>query len=129
VGPGKRLLSYAGVSAIVMPLNLLTAWLLTVGGLHYLLATVAGYVVHTVLVFVLNHRWTFKHAEVKRRSALAKTFVVHGGSFLIVLGVTSACVEFLGIGFLISRLFASACAGGWDFLLDSHFTFGVHPLR
>jgi len=129
VSPKVRILLYGGVNVIALAPNLLTAWLLTEWGMQYLLATICGYVVHIAGAFVLNHTWTFKHSNASRGKAVARTTLVHIGSFTIVMLVTPLCVEVFGTSFIVARLTASVYAGIWDYLLDSHFTFEVHPFR
>ena len=129
MGPVQRFLLYSGVNSVAFVCNLTVAWVLTTWGMQYLLATVCGYVVHLTLVFVVNHTWTFRTGDVRQGAAVLRMCVVHIGSFVLVMTVTPLCVELLGMSYLFARLIAALCAWVWDYLLDSHVTFGVHPFR
>ncbi len=121
----QRFLKYSSVNAVLLPLNLTTAWTLTAMGIHYLLATIVGFGVQIFLAFFINRNWTFKRPDIRAGTGLLKASLVEISAILVVLVTTWFWVETVGLEFLTARVIAVGVVGVWCFLLDSLFTFQV----
>jgi putative flippase GtrA len=122
----QRIAVYAGVNTLCLPCNIGLAWILTTHGLHYILATIAGFMLHVLLAFSLNRTFTFR-SSVSARNGLAKSAIVAITGVFVAVAVTALCVEVVGLSFLASRILAMFVAGLWDYVLDSQFTFREQP--
>ncbi|MBC7836657.1 GtrA family protein [Acetobacteraceae bacterium] len=124
-----RAVSYTGVNAAVLPFNLATAWILSALGVHYLLATAAGFILHVVVIFFVNRRWTFDREDLMTSEGLVRTAIIHGLSFCVAMGTVAVCVEYYELQFMWARVIAVAVCGMWDYMGDSFFTFRRNPFR
>ncbi len=122
-------MKYISVNTLLLPLNLALAWMLTELGLHYLLATLAGFTLHVTISFFINRGWTFKKPETQTRNGLFRAALVEVGTIVIVLCVTAGFVELAHTSFLTARIYATLLAGVWSYIMDSLFTFQVKPFK
>ena len=125
----KRILKYGSVNLVLLPLNILIAWILTHLGMHYLLATAIGFTVQITLAFLINRRWTFEKMSITVTSGLARSMVVEATALMVVIVTTWIGVEYLSLSFVSARIAAVVVAGVWCYILDSLFTFKTHPFR
>jgi putative flippase GtrA len=127
--PLKRMLAYGSVNAVLLPLNLAIAWALTEIGVQYLLATIAGFIVHLTLEFFINRRWTFQRLDLAALSGLTRALCVQLSALVVVVMTTWVGVEMIEVDFVYSRGLAVVTAGVWCYGLDCLFTFRVQMFR
>jgi putative flippase GtrA len=110
---------------MLFPLNLFIAWSLTEAGMDYRAATVAGFFTHVSIAFFINRTWTFHKAEVRTDTGLLKTWTIGASDLAIALAMTTALVEYAGLGFLYARIGAALTVFIWSYVLNCIFTFRV----
>lgn len=127
--PLKRAFFYYIVDGVTFVLNIFIAWVLVQYGVHYLLATILGFVFQTVAAFFLNKTWTFNQPHLRVSRGLFVTSLVQITAFCLVIGLTAFGVEYLAFPFLLVRIVSGVIAGVIAFVLDSRYTFGVSLLK
>lgn len=91
-------------------------------GLDYRLANVIGYLVGSVLSFVLNRSWTFRYDGVWWLSAIRWSAVV-GACFLLNFGVVVLLYEKFHVPVGIAQLAGVACYTAASFVGGRFFAF------
>lgn len=125
----KRILKYASVNVLLLPINILIAWQLTDAGMNYLLATSIGFGIQVTTAFLINRKWTFERKDIAIGSGLIRSAVVEVSALGIVVLTTWIGVAVMSADFMVARVSAVFTAGVWCYLLDSFFTFRTHPFR
>ena len=123
--PLRRMLTYGSVNLILLPLNLATAWALTEIGVQYLVATAVGFMVHVVLEFFINRRWTFERLDLKTIPGLVRALCVQVSALIVVPLSTKFGVELAHLDFVYARGSAVVTSAVWCYVLDHLFTFRV----
>ena len=124
-----RILKYAGVNGALLPLNIGIAWALTEMGMHYLIATAIGALVHLTIAFFINRQWTFLKPELAAVPGLIRAAFVETVAICIMLAATYAGVELLALQFFWARVLGVVASGIWMYIGDSTFTFKTKPFR
>lgn len=108
-----RILIVGGLSLVIAYLTFL---LLISIGVHYLIASVANFLVYLVVNFTLNKTWAFKSKGNTRNQALAHTSLHLGNQLLIMAGLW-LLVEKAGIPAAWSQAIMQVLVTGLVFVL------------
>jgi len=108
-----RMLIVGGISLLTAYLTFL---LLISVGVHYLIASVANFLVYLVVNFTLNKTWTFESKGNTRNQALAHTSLHLGNQLLIMVGLW-LLVEKAGIPAAWSQAMMQVLVTGLVFIL------------
>lgn len=126
---GRRFARFGvvGVSGILVNTGVLWA-LVTLGGLHHLIAAAISSEVSILTNFVLNDRWTFGDhaAEISyfRRGAHYNAVALCG--MVLSLGVLAVLVDAFGLYYLVANLIAIGASTVSNYLLNMRFTWSLH---
>jgi|GEM_PF-2683838 len=108
-----RMLIVGGVSLAVAYLTFL---LLISIGVHYLIASIANFLVYLVINFTLNKNWAFRSNDNTRNQALAHTSLHLGNQLLIMVGLW-LLVENAGVSAAWSQAIMQVVVTGLVFVL------------
>lgn len=126
---GRRFARFGavGISGVLINTGILWA-LVTVFGVHHLIAAGISSEVSILTNFVLNDRWTFgdHSAEISylRRGAHYNAVALCGMVFS--LGVLAVLVDAFGLYYLVANLIAIGAATVSNYLLNTRFTWALH---
>lgn len=84
VSPRVRMILVGGVSLVTAYLSFL---ILINIGVHYLIASVANFLIYLVVNFTLNRNWAFQSNGNTKQQAVAHTSLHLGNQLLIMLGL------------------------------------------
>lgn len=121
VGEG---IGYLAASAVALAADLAMFYLLSwwLGGWYY--AAAAGFIVGSVVAYVISVRWVFARRAVSSASAELAIFVLIGClGLLVVQGVMWLCIEWLGMPGGIARLVAVGFSFTSNFVLRKSILF------
>ena len=113
----KQFVGYFSVALI----GLLVDFLTLVGskellGLHYLLATIAGFCAGLIVVFTLSNRLIFNSPKIKSRKINFLVFGLIGLIGLIILSFLMwIFTDLLGVNYAISKICATIFVYLWNF--------------
>ena len=125
----NTLFRYLGVSALLLPFNLGTAWFIQSLGGDYLLATAAGIVIQVTGTFFLNRKFTFNRSDIGVKTGLSKVYLIESVSLTIALSVVALLVEVFSWDFIHARLCAVLVICTYDYLVSSIFIFKTNPFK
>ncbi len=108
-----RMILVGGVSLAIAYLSFLT---LIAIGVHYLIASVANFLVYLVVNFTLNKTWAFKSKGNTRNQAVAHASLHLGNQLLIMVGLW-LLVEKVGIPAAWSQAIMQVVVTGLVFVL------------
>ena len=125
----RRVVKFLTINTLLVPVNIGIATGLTFVGLHYLLATLVGIVVHISIAFFIHRKQTFQREDLHAGTGILRGLVVEFSGFGIVLFAVYVFVDLLGLSFLSARIIAALLVGVWDYLVHSWVTFKTHPFK
>jgi dolichol-phosphate mannosyltransferase len=103
----RRLMKFALVGGIGVPINLGILYGLTESGLHYVVSAIIAIAVALTVYYLLNHYWTFrKEGNKSLIRGWCKYVVVSSIGDGIYLGLMVLFVEIAGIFYILSALMA-----------------------
>lgn len=126
---GRRFARFGvvGISGVLVNTGVLWA-LVTLCGLHHLIAAAISSEVSIVTNFVLNDHWTFGNhaAEISylRRGAHYNAVALCG--MVLSLGVLAVLVDVFGLYYLVANLIAIGASTVSNYLLNTRFTWSLH---
>jgi putative flippase GtrA len=121
----RQFLRFACVGATMAGLNAVALYLLvSVGGLHYLLACTIAFVALTAFSAVLNKRLAFLLEDRIRWTELGRFFAVSGTSLALNLLCMSVLVGVMGLHPLLASLAITLPFAVFNYLGHAVFTFG-----
>lgn len=92
---------------IVGVINTLSSWLfyysLLFLNVHYIFSTTIGYMLSSIIGFILNKYWVFKNKN-RVSSSLIKYIITYGSSYLLNVGLMYLFVDILNISDKISPI-------------------------
>lgn len=91
--------------------------------LHYLLSALISIALVLFLSFSLNKYWTFDNQEKKYFYQLFKYILASSVSWGINLTVLTMLVEVFAMRYLLAKVFATAAALIWNFLIARNWVF------
>lgn len=110
-----------GIIAFVIDYGLL-ALLTEAFGVNYLISATISFTVSVVFNYVASMRYVFKHKEGMSRH---REFIIFVVLSVIGLAINNFCmwsgVEFLGVHYLIVKIFATAVVMVWNFVTRKMF--------
>lgn len=110
-----------GVIAFVIDYGLMVL-LTELGGLNYLLSATISFTVSVIFNYVASMRYVFAHKEGMSRR---REFVIFVVLSVIGLGINNLLMwvgtGLLGISYLITKIFATACVTVWNFVTRKKF--------
>jgi putative flippase GtrA len=119
---------FVGGVAATVDIGLFTVfayWLgynyLVVGACTFILATLVNYILSVRYVFESGVRFTPGHE-------ISLVYLVSGAGLILNQLILFACVEFLVLDKLLSKVIATASIFLWNFLLRSYFIFNKKSL-
>ena len=120
----KQFLKYVLIGFLGTGLDFLILYFL-VEFLHlfYLLAAIISIIIVVWLSFTLNKFWTFKDYEKKYFLQLGKYIIAHSIGVGINLGILTLLVEIFGLWYILAKVFATAVALIWNFLVAKNWVF------
>jgi len=93
-------------------------------GFNYLLVAAAGFMLATCLNYLLSVRFVFKSgARFGRRQEVLAVYLVSKVGLLIHQAVLYACVEFLLVELVASKIVATGTVFAWNYLARATFVF------
>lgn len=120
---------FISVGAVGATINFGLTFLLTEGGLHYLLAAAIGIETAFLFNFTGNAYWTFGDIEFQSLynylTALARDHIVRGVGLVINLGILWVLVEYVGVWYLIAHAVGAGVAVAVNFSGNFLWVFGV----
>lgn len=120
----KQFFKYVLVGFLATGLDFLILYLLVeYGHLFYLLAAIISIAIVFWIGFNLNKYWTFKNPENNYWSQLFKYLLTHSVGIGISLGVLTFLVEIFDMWYLLAKVFATAAALIWNFLVTKKWVF------
>lgn len=126
---GRRFARFGavGISGVLVNTGVLWA-LVTVFGVHHLIAAAISSEISILTNFVLNDRWTFGDhtAEISylRRGAHYNAVALCG--MVLSLGVLAVLVDAFGLYYLVANLIAIGASTVSNYLLNTRFTWALH---
>jgi putative flippase GtrA len=125
-----ELLRYGGVSGVALVVDFALLTLLTVLGIHYLVAATISFLIGGVVAYFLSVRFVFAHHRMRIRSFEAMAFVGLGLAGLAVNTVVIALVVGkMHATVLVGKAAAACCTFGVNFLLRKLILFSPRPER
>ncbi len=125
-GELKRIIKFVAVGASGTVVNLgLLALLREGAGLHYLFSGAIAFEVSIVSNFILNDRFTFSDRRRTEGGFLGRLWRFNAtslGGFVIYLGILALLTEVVGLHYLVSAAVGIVAAFGWNFLVNSAWT-------
>lgn len=110
-----------GFLAFLIDYGLLVA-LTELVGVNYLVSATISFCVSVVFNYVASMRYVFKHKEdLSRRKEFIIFFVLSAAGLLINDALMYAGTDWLGISYLITKLFATAVVMLWNFITRKVF--------
>ncbi len=126
---GRRFACFGvvGISGVLVNTGVLWG-LVTLFGVHHLIAAAVSSEVSILTNFVLNDRWTFADhtAEISylRRGAHYNAVALCG--MVLSLGVLAVLVDAFGLYYLVANLVAIGASTVSNYLLNTRFTWALH---
>ncbi len=112
-----------GLSGVFVNMGML--WFLTeVGGVYYLLSSLAAVESSIVTNFLLNNAWTFRdrsHGEVSPR-ALCRYNLVCLGGIVMSSAILYSLTTWVGVYYLLANLAAMSVTALWNFAANASWT-------
>ena len=94
--------------------------------LHYTQAVVIGALGGALTNFVINRYWSFHAAQASFRRQSLRYALVWTGSLLLNVSGVYLFAEFMGLGYLVSRIIAAVSVGlGFNFVLQKQYVFNA----
>ncbi|NJB94328.1 GtrA family protein [Xanthomonas arboricola] len=119
--------AYLLASAVALLADLGIFGLLARWGWGWYGAAAAGFVVGSLVAYVISVRWVFATRRFHSHSAELATFVIIGClGLLVVQGVMWSCIEWLGMPGSIARLIAVGFSFTSNFVLRKLILFRSH---
>jgi putative flippase GtrA len=117
--------SYGAASFVALATDIgLLALLTSYAHVHYLVATILSFVAGGAVLYLLSVTLVFHFRRVRNRGVEISAFVALGIAGLIVnTAVIYVAVERAHLHLMVSKLLASGCTFGVNFLLRRHFLF------
>lgn len=91
--------------------------------LHYLISALISIALILFLSFSFNKYWTFENQEKKYFNQLLKYILASSVGWGINLIVLTILVEVFGMWYLLAKVFATAVALIWNFLIARNWVF------
>ena len=82
---------------------------------HYLVAGTLSFFFATAVNYVLSVRYVFNTGRRSRRAEIALVYLASAVSILINLSVLGGLIEYLEIHPMLSKVFSTVSAFGWNF--------------
>lgn len=98
--------------------------LLYLADLHYFYSATVSFIVLTGLNYVLSVKYVFDRGRRSRHQEIFLVYVVSIFGMVINLGVLSGLIELAGVHPLISKMFGTGAAFGWNFGARYFWIFG-----
>ena len=125
-GELKRIMKFVLVGASGTVVNLALLALLTeTAGLLYLISGAIAFEVSVIWNFFLNDRFTFRDRRRAASGFLGRLWRFNAtslGGFVIYLGVLALLTEVVGLHYIVSAAVGIVAAFGWNFLVNSAWT-------
>jgi dolichol-phosphate mannosyltransferase len=126
---GRRFARFGVVGISGVLVNTAVLWfLVSLLGMHHLLAAAISSEVSILTNFVLNDHWTFGDhtAEISylRRGAHYNAVALCG--MVLSLGVLAVLVDVFGLYYLLANLIAIGASTVSNYLLNARFTWSLH---
>lgn len=97
---------------------------------HYLIAAACGFTVGTAVVYLLSIKWVFPHRSLKNQTAEISIFIAIGAvGLLLTEFVMYACVDKVGLHYMIAKFVAMVTVFTWDFGMRKALLFRQVPLQ
>lgn len=110
-----------GFIAFLIDYGLLVA-LTELAGVNYLISATISFCVSVVFNYVASMRYVFKHKDgLSRRKEFIIFFVLSAAGLVINDALMYAGTDWLGISYLITKLFATAVVMLWNFITRKVF--------
>lgn len=94
-------------------------------GLPYLRVAAATFVIATLVNYILSVRFVFRSGQrFGRRWEIALVYLVSGVGLALNQAILFACVEWVHLGLLLSKLAATGTVFFWNYLARRFFVFG-----
>jgi putative flippase GtrA len=126
----QTLLRFVVVSCTTAGINVsIATTLVVVCGMYYLWAMVVGFFFQVSIESALNRRWTFRAQNLRYVIAFALTAVVEFVCLWVAMIITWYCVEYMGLGFTVSRILSLAVTGALSLAGAALITFRKQKSR
>ena len=93
------------------------------GGLPYLPAAAAAFLLAMSIHYALARIWVFRSSERGMAKGYAYFLVIAGIGLVVTLGAFALLMELAGLHYLVARVLASVAAGVLVFFLNAVFNF------
>ncbi|MHB1414769.1 MAG: GtrA family protein [Chloroflexota bacterium] len=124
VADTRRIAKFALVGVTGMIVNTAVLYLgHDVGQLPLLIASVLAVETAILNNFLWNNLWTFSQRDFTWER-LAKFNLVSLGGLVITVTILYALVQWFGLYYLVANLLAISVATGWNFMINSIWTWG-----
>jgi putative flippase GtrA len=117
-----QLVRFLAVGVSGYAVNLLVFWLVTMGGIHYIPAAIAAFVVAWVNNFLLNRHWTFRAGDERLLAQGVRYLLV----CLVALGANLIILHLLvdaGLGEVLAQAIAIVLVTPLSYLLSRRWSF------
>jgi len=125
----RKMPDYYIVSLLSVGVNLVVYGFLVFKGINYLVAIVIGFVIETILAYLLNRFWTFSDTLMDFKIGYLRSFLVAILNLLIIMLITFLGIQIFKLNYLIARIVAGVIVGIISFILDAKFSFAVWPKK
>lgn len=125
----KSIPEYYMVSLLTMCINLGLYWLLIYYGIYYIFSAILGFMVGTIISYLLNRFWTFRNTTINFKIGYIRSLVVALIILILIVIFTTINVEIFKLKYLPARIIAGLIAGSLSFIADAKFSFSVWPKK
>lgn len=120
----KQFLKYVLIGILGTSLDFLLLYVLVEEGhTHYVLSAIISASLVIWLSFTLNKYWTFENREKDYLRQFFKYLASHSIGYLINLMILVILVEGFGLWYIFAKVFATAAALIWNFLVTKKWVF------
>jgi putative flippase GtrA len=111
-----------GVSNVLI--SLLVYYLLIALRVHYIPASIAGYLISSLSGYFLNKMWVFKKSTASVKGSMVRYYIVYGSSLLINTLVMYLWVDLLNISDKLAPILTLCITVPYNYFLSKIWTFG-----
>ncbi|MDR3679531.1 MAG: GtrA family protein [Flavipsychrobacter sp.] len=93
-------------------------------GFWYVAATITGTLAGGIINFSLGRKWVFRKQDTKLQIQLLRYFLIWNGNFLLNVTGVFIMTSYMGINYIISKVFTSVLLGTtYNYLLQKKYVF------
>ena len=119
----QQFIKFGFVGCINTATSLAVYYILLFFSVHYLFASVSGYVLSSIVGFILNKLWVFQAKGTKTVQETVRYYIVYGCALLINLCMMYLLVDILAISDKLAPLITLCVTVPFNFIMSKLWVF------